>query len=479
MNKNVLILLVDQWRAECFGFKNHKFVKTPNIDKLALHSVNFSNSHTVTPLCSPARGCLLTSLVPHINGVIDNLYVGASKQKPLSDCNDTWLKAAARNGFCTAYFGKWHLGEWDPQKYGITTDVFKQELSNKNKSFAMANSRGELLPDAIKRKTVSWKADENIDSGKLPYYGIRPDESTAPDHIACENTIEYLSKTSDKAWCVTMSLRSPHFPLSVPEPFYSMYNANDMVLPESFNDHFVNKPWFQNRHWWPSMNTDYLSIQDWKKTIAAYYGMISYTDFLIGRALDAAIKYSGGRPTTVIFTSDHGEMMGCHSRFDKGAYFYDEVMRTPLLLCSDINDNSIKSSTRKEYCSSSDIGATIFDLVGAQAPSGRSLVKLIQNCSNSSWPDEAYGSYYKYNGHSFEVRTITTPRFKYSYVPQDIDELYDLENDPCEMVNLSDNYEYLSVKTSLREKLFNKMKTEGDYLLDRKDSLVNAGTIIN
>lgn len=474
--KNILILLTDQWRAECFGFKGHPHVKTPNLDWLAARSDRFENSHTITPLCSPARGCLLTSLLPHQNGVCDNMRVGASVQQPLPDDNDTWLKAASRNGWKTGYFGKWHLGEWNPEQYGVATDVFQHELAERKEAFALANERGELKEDAIARKTAAWKKDERIDEGKLPYYGIRTNPEQAPDYIACQNAIEFVKQNAETPWCLTLSLRSPHFPLCVPEPFYSMYDPENIELPESFHDHFANKPWFQNRHWWPSMNTDSLTEEDWKKTTAAYYGMISYADDLCGKMLRAAMDNSGGRETLVLFTADHGEMMGCHSRFDKGAYFYEEVMRTPLLICENLGKDAGFRS-RDEYCSSQDIAATLFDAVQAQAPSGRSLLALLNGSSRASWPQEAFGAYHRYNGHSFEVRCISTPRYKYSYVPQDIDELYDLEKDPHEMVNVSDDLEYAQIKRDLKRRLFGWMRREGDYLPYVRQYLAPAGAL--
>jgi len=357
----------------------------------------------------------------------------------------------------------------------VDTDIYSHELSHKPKAESMATARGELVQGAVTRKNEAWKAEEHIDGNKLPYYGLRKDAATSPDAKACKNVLEFLRHSADTPWCVTASFRSPHFPLYVPEPYYSMYDYREMELPDSFDDHFANKPWFQNRHWWPSMNTDRLTREDWQKTIASYYGLISYVDHLCGEVIKAAKENSGGRPTLCIFTSDHGEMMGSHSRFDKGAYFYDEVMRTPLLICEDLKIAQPCVNERKEYCSSSDIAATLFTVIGKTPPAGRDLLALMHGSSEQLWPQEAFGAYHKYNGHSFEVRCITTPHYKYSYVPQDIDELYDLDKDPQELINVADDDTYRVVKENLRNRLFKHLLNEQDYIIQDSCGIPSAG----
>ncbi|TFG67280.1 MAG: hypothetical protein E4H27_09200, partial [Anaerolineales bacterium] len=106
---NILFILTDQWPAWAFSFMGAD-IPTPNIDRLAAQGTVFANAFTTCPLCTPARGALLTSRWPHQTGIYDNYNVGHSQQSTLSMDEDTWIDTAVRRGFHTGYFGKWHLG---------------------------------------------------------------------------------------------------------------------------------------------------------------------------------------------------------------------------------------------------------------------------------------------------------------------------------------------------------------------------------
>ena len=173
--------------------------------------------------------------------------------------------------------------------------------------------------------------------------------------------------------------------------------------------------------------------------------------FRSGQMLEKAKECSGGRKTIVIFTSDHGEMLGNHGKFDKHAYCYEDVIRTPLLVCPDLKGEQEKNVCANN-CNTLDIAQTFFELAGCKCKNGRSLFKISEDKKEKK--EDIYCNYYKYNGHSFEIRAIKEGNIKYSFIPQDIDELYDLSTDPNEMINLSD-----------------------DYLCDILDFLPEAGTI--
>ena len=471
---NVLFIMTDQWRYECFGYKGHPIVKTPNVDFIAGKSFVFENAHTITPLCSPARGCLMTGKLPHVNGVTDNYSTGYARQPVLSPDLYTFLDSARDNGFRTGYFGKWHLGVETLEGKGIAVGA-KDGFRKKDPPQGPATARGELLPGARQM----YGATKKHPGDNPPFYALADKIEDLREYRIKEETCAFLANgDKDKPWFAMASFPGPHFPHTIPEPYHSMYNYTKMPLPKSIGDRFLNKPWFQNRHWWPSMETDNLTDTDWQKTTAAYYGFISLVDDLIGELLQTARQNANGRGVTVVFCADHGEMLGNHSRFDKGGYFYEDVMRIPLLISEDIFADNAARRDIAQYCGIQDLSKTTFGLTGHPIPQGRDLLKLAKGNSTDNWPEVAYGAYYKYNGHTMEVRCIATPRYKYSFVPQDIDELYDLETDPLEMNNLSDRDEYADIKAELKEKVLAWMRENDDYLLDRLDNLPPAGTIV-
>ena len=392
----------------------------------------------------------MTGLYPHQSGIIDNCDVGASTQEYLPKSSITWLDRRQESGRKTGYFGKWHLGlDWQSKETGVEFDICRIESDRLKHETripeATVTERGQL------KNMQDPRSAKKSDDDYVPFYKKLDSIEKRFEYKVTKKTMEFLEKNRDKPWCVTASLVGPHFPNSNPEPFYIMYDQVDIPMPKSMYDTFQNKPWYQSRKWWPSIDTEYFDEHEWEKTIRAYYGSISLMDYFIGQILEKAKECSGGRKTIVIFTSDHGKMLGNHGKFDKHAYCYEDVIRTPLLVCPDLKGEQEKNVCANN-CNTLDIAQTFFELAGCKCKNGRSLFKISEDKKEKK--KDIYCNYYKYNGHSFEIRAIKEGNIKYSFIPQDIDELYDLSTDPNEMINLSD-----------------------DYLCDILDFLPEAGTI--
>ena len=415
----------------------------------------------------------MTGLYPHQSGIIDNCDVGASTQEYLPKSSITWLDRRQESGRKTGYFGKWHLGlDWQSKETGVEFDICRIESDRLKHETripeATVTERGQL------KNMQDPRSAKKSDDDYVPFYKKLDSIEKRFEYKVTKKTMEFLEKNRDKPWCVTASLVGPHFPNSNPEPFYIMYDQVDIPMPKSMYDTFQNKPWYQSRKWWPSIDTEYFDEKEWKKTIRAYYGSITMMDYFIGQILEKAKECSGGRPTRVIFTSDHGEMLGNHGKFDKHAYCYEDVIRTPLLVCPDLKGEQEKNVCANN-CNTLDIAQTFFELAGCKCKNGRSLFKISEDKKEKK--EDIYCNYYKYNGHSFEIRAIKEGNIKYSFIPQDIDELYDMQNDPYEMKNLSDDFYYQGIKEELRKKVFKHMEETDDYLLEILEKLPEAGTV--
>lgn len=415
----------------------------------------------------------MTGLYPHQSGIIDNCDVGASTQEYLPKSSITWLDRRQESGRKTGYFGKWHLGlDWQSKETGVEFDICRIESDRLKHETripeATVTERGQL------KNMQDPRSAKKSDDDYVPFYKKLDSIEKRFEYKVTKKTMEFLEKNRDKPWCVTASLVGPHFPNSNPEPFYIMYDQVDIPMPKSMYDTFQNKPWYQSRKWWPSIDTEYFDEHEWEKTIRAYYGSISLMDYFIGQILEKAKECSGGRKTIVIFTSDHGEMLGNHGKFDKHAYCYEDVIRTPLLVCPDLKGEQEKNVCANN-CNTLDIAQTFFELAGCKCKNGRSLFKISEDKKEKK--EDIYCNYYKYNGHSFEIRAIKEGNIKYSFIPQDIDELYDLQNDPYEMKNLSDDFYYQGIKEELRKKVFKHMEETDDYLLEILEKLPEAGTV--
>lgn len=173
----------------------------------------------------------------------------------------------------------------------------------------------------------------------------------------------------------------------------------------------------------------------------------------------AAVTDNGLDDSTVVgFTADHGEMLGAHGWFDKGPFFYEEVMRIPMLI-RDPEQNA--GTIRATFASFRDLFPTMIERAGAGG-----LLETGER-SRSFWHSDADHVYYVYDayqGRQFRFRGIRSARYKYAWSPHDLEELYDLITDPAERVNLAGVSKFVQVQADLKSKLFDWMRLEGDWL---------------
>jgi arylsulfatase A-like enzyme len=214
----------------------------------------------------------------------------------------------------------------------------------------------------------------------------------------------------------------------------------------------------QSKPFWPCQNTLPLTSEDWRKTVAHYWGFCTQLDEQFGRVLDKLDELGIADETVVAFAVDHGEMLGAHGFFDKGPYFYEEIMHIPLI----VRDPLGRVPRNAEgFVSLRDLFPTLITLAGADD------VLDADERARSFWltdQDATFYTYDAYQGRQFKIRGIRTPRYKYNWSPHDLDELYDLETDPNERRNLVDDPDYAEIKAVLHKRLTAWMEAECDYL---------------
>lgn len=477
---NILFILVDQWPAGDFGHRGAK-LSTPNMDRLAAEGTVFTNAFTSCPLCTPARGALLTSCWPHQTGVRDNQSVGYSLQKTMSLAEHTWIDEAVRLGYHVGYFGKWHLGSNNPEARGAHGFDSNVEAHSKPYDADTNPYSYEVMKARYEEQT------RDLVQGRSPFWGETPGpkEKRQPFPTMAKG-IDFLEKWAagerEKPFFLTVSSAPPHFPHHLPAEYARIADdlRDTVELPASLEDDCAGRPRFHAIPWWPCMDTSKLNREEWRTVIAYSQAHIMLVDEAIGRVLDTLERLALDTSTTIVFTADHGDMQGAHNRFDKGPYFYDEVWRIPLV----IRHPDSASATQDAFVSILDVGETLFSLVGAGADPqhprmGRNLCSMIGSSKRPpDWRQLAHGVYDMYNGMSFAIRAIRDEHWKYVWNPQAIDELYDLENDPHEMDNLAENGRAAVDKERLRDALFSWLKEIGDDFPARSDELPEAGTIL-
>jgi arylsulfatase A-like enzyme len=457
--KNVLLIWVDQMQHDVAGYAGGA-AETPALDKLAAEGVNFRTACTTTALCSPMRAALYTGRWGHRTGLDDNTHVWASNLTELSLDEEGLIEWAREAGYFTGYFGKWHLGSDGPIKRGVHR--FPDNGFERGRYYGTRRD-----PNVNKH----YYEPSYTDPEKPNYYAtIEGDFSNTNVKKLANYATGFLAEAEkiELPFFLTVSFPEPHPAYKVPVPYNTMYDYKNITLPGNYDDPFTNKPNYQRDILHPPYHDlDHMSRDDWKRANAYYRGMVSMTDRGIGEILDALKTGGFADNTLVVFVSDHGDMIGAHRMFDKGPYMYDEVLRVPML----IRKPGVAPKAVDRHVSTIDVTATILDwmeLPMEPAMDSRSLMPLVQQ-GDKGWGlahDEVFSRYEKYNGRWYGIRAIRNHEWKYNWNPVDIDELYDLVNDPLELNNLIDDPKYRMERNRLKTHLLKHLQTTDDPLAE-------------
>jgi arylsulfatase A-like enzyme len=439
---NILIINLDQLRYDCLGCTGNPLVRTPHIDALAQSGLQFDSAFTPFPVCAPARQTLLTGVMPEQHGGIWNFDRGGGLpvQAPApADCA-VWVQHLRDTGYRTAYLGKWHVHPaFDPTAFGYETYV---------------------EPTTVSYDPKNWTRKFTLSDDPWPEFPVGAvstlDLEASDTHVmadACSRIIREFS-AGDAPWHIRLDFNEPHLPCIPCEPFASMVPPESIPPWENFAETFAGKPFIQQqqlRNWRIEAWTWY----EWSVYLSGYYGMISQLDDAIGRVIETLRSASALDNTLIIFTTDHGDAAGSHCMMDKHYVMYDEEVHVPLIcswpgvipaggVCHDFVSHFL------------DLPVTLLELIGLPVPEtyqGRSFLPQLEGRASEDPRPFAFSSY---NGQQFGLycqRMVRDRKYKYVWNATDIDECYDLENDPHELVNLAADERHDALCRSYRQKV--------------------------
>lgn len=440
---NLLFILCDQQRYDCVGYSGIRPVSTPNIDSIARGGVWFENAYTPIPVCAPARQSLFTGLRPEVHGALWNPGITFPVGE-LPDDGYYWPRALKASGYKTAMAGKWNVNSrHSPSFYGYD----------------------EYLSDGQLNRAIHEKY------GSIPYSnGFFGESCPIPledshTHALAKGVIDILERFgTDDPWHIYMDFGEPHLPCRPSAPFDTMYDPR--YIPEwgGFRDTFENKPYIHKQqviNW----ELEGRSWEEWSKTVAMYYGIISQYDDAIGRVLGYLKRTGQLEDTVIIYTCDHGDLCGSHNLIDKHYVMFEDLLHIPAAIRW---DGHIVPRRFGGYVHHTlDFAATIHDLFGLEKPDkahGESLYPALTG--QGEWTRDYAVS--TYNGQQFGLftsRSITSGGYKYVWNLTDIDELYDLSGDPYELKNRIYDTELSDTLSSLRHKLYGELERCGDPIL--------------
>lgn len=458
---NILLVVSDQqqWQSVC----GRSPARSPHINRLAAEGVTFERSYATVAVCCPSRATLLSGQFPWHNGVLNQIHVPEATRTDMFPGTQTYSHRLCDAGYRLGYVGKWHVS-WDrgPLDFGFH-DVRAlmgvgpvTRKANAVPGAAYARETG-LVVEA--EGLVQWPgADPQV------FYGInRAPEELTQAYIETSEAIglieRYTGDGSTQPWFVTLNVTEPHDPYTPLAKYAANYDPMDVELPASWRDDFTNKPNMNRREagLWSALTEDQV-----RTAIARYWAYCEQVDAQVGRVLDVLDRTDQINNTLVVFTSDHGDMLGAHRQFIKGWQPYEETYRVPLVMRwpGVIPQGSACDHVVQLH----DLAHTFVDVASAtpiQPADGRSLLPLLRNPYHAEWEDVAFCQYYG-GEFLYTQRMVITPHHKYVFNGWDFDELYDLERDPHELWNVIDAPEYLHVCDAMREVLWDQMERHGD-----------------
>jgi arylsulfatase A-like enzyme len=459
--KNLLFIITDQQQYNALSYAGNTVLETPNLDRLAKEGVYFENAYTPSAVCAPARSSILTGHTVENTGMRNNQRAYYYEEEGLMTM-PTFDEILTENGYHCEYYGKWHTQSShakvykNPKQASLNgKSIFEHGGQNHvymdyiNEHFPKRElERGELYDTFTKRPYKTdpldkYHGEENKGIIAEKSKRVQPDlhgQLMMPaEHsftaFQAKETMDAIERLKDSTFSITCSFHFPHAPMLPPEPYYSMYPAEDMVPPVSINDKMENSPYRKanGRMGMP----EYSDPEKIKYMISNYYGLIKEIDDWMGKILDKLDEHGLAENTLIIFTSDHGEMLGAHGMREKNV-FYEESSHIPLLVRF---PSEIDAETKvEEYVSLVDLFPTILDYLSIeQHPSdGKSLRGLIEGTNTN------HGEYvvteWDYRGDVESNYMIVKDGWKliipYSKESKALNALYNLNEDPFEMNNL-------------------------------------------
>ncbi|WP_083521176.1 sulfatase family protein [Alicyclobacillus kakegawensis] len=491
---NVLLITTDQQHANTIHALGNSVIKTPNLDALAARGVSFGRTYVTNPVCSPSRASILTGEYPSRHGCW-NIGVKLDEGRPrISD-------AFSAAGYRTALFGKTHFqpvlaeGSFEARPHTFDRD-FWRHWDGPYYGFQkvkMLHGHADEISSAGMHYGV-WLEDQGIDIDKYfgPNGGYREGRWDLPEEFhytrwTADQTIEFLEQhDTDQPFFVWCSFQDPHNAFLVPEPWDQMYDIEDLPefirRPGEMDDKtLLHKCLIEDRldemdveitadpnHPTKGIQclgptTDKIGETRAKRWLAAYYGMISLIDHHIGRLMQTLDRLGLTENTVVIFTSDHGDYAGNHGLWLKGPLHYEDVIRVPFIVSwpghipQNVQSQSLQSLV--------DLAPTLCDLCQiGNAPSVQGVSQL------HTWmnPHESVRNYCLIENRAepaFYVKTIVDERYKLNYfLGRNEGELYDLQEDPHEFVNLYNDPAYTDVVLRMMKAMIDMYgQLEGPY----------------
>jgi len=415
--KNILFIMADQMAAPLLPIYGPSPIKLPNLSRLAEQGVVFDAAYCNSPLCAPSRFTLVSGQLPSKIGAYDNAA-------DLPADVPTYAHYLRRMGYRTALAGKMHFCGPD-QLHGfeerLTSDIYPADYG-----WSVNWDEPDARPSWYHNMASVLQAGPCVRTNQLDF-----DEEVL--FKAQQYLFDHIRQDGDQPFCLTVSMTHPHDPYTIPKPYWDMYCNEDIPLPEtppqaSLDPH--SQRLLKAYDLWDKP----LPVDKIRDARRAYFGACSYIDDNIGKLLQTLEDTGLADNTVIVFSGDHGDMLGERGLWYK-MHWFDMAARVPLLVYA---PGQFEPARVGAAVSTADLLPTFVELAGGTLEAGLALdgLSLVSHLRGEGGHDEVFGEYMA-EGTISPLMMIRRGAYKFIYSEDDPCLLFDLHNDPGEREELS------------------------------------------
>ena len=421
---NLLVLMSDEHNPKFLRSAGHPFIETPNLDALAARGTRLTSAYTTCPICVPARAAFATGRYVHDIGYWDNgdAYEGAVP---------SWHHALRDAGHRVVSIGKLHFRGRPGDDHGFSEEIVPMHVVD-----GIGDVKG-LVRDKIPKRKGGDKMAHRAGPGESSYVAYDRD-------IASRAQIwlhEEAPKWTDRPWVLFVSFVLPHFPLTAPPHWFYRYWRRDLPMPKLYAKHLRPRhPYHDQYEYVVDYDTHFSSEADVKRAIAGYSGLVSMMDENVGNVLRALHETGLADSTRVLYTSDHGDNVGARGLWGKST-LYEESAGVPLIMAGpDIPGGRVIDTPVSHI----DCAPTILEAAGEPPRiGGRDLPGAsLFDVACGSKPTRPVVSEYHATASIAAAYMLRFGRFKYCHYVAYRPQLFDLADDPEELVDIASDPRY-------------------------------------
>ena len=430
---NTVIIFSDEHNRDIAGCYGDKVARTPHLDRLARNGALFSNAYTNSPVCVPARASFATGRYPHQIGAWDSV-------SPHDGSVDGWGARLSSAGHEVVSIGKLHFRSTEDPN-GFSREILPMHVHNGVGWLSSLLRRPPVPLETAKDLAI------DIGAGETAYTRYDRDVTAR----ACEWIAEAAGRDHEKPWVLYVGLVAPHFPLIAPEEFFQLYEGADVPPPRQYAERERPRhPVIDALRAASNYDTGF-DLERVRIARQAYYGLCSFLDDNLGKIVRAIAETGQTETTRIIYSSDHGDNIGHRGLWGKSVMYEDSVAVPLVVSGPDLPIGEVVGTP----VSLVDLHPTIMVFAGGQPHEadgdlpGTSLTEIIRNPNGDRAVFSEYHDWSSITG-MFMVRKGDWKLVRYPGYPS---QLFDLRNDPHEMVDLGASPNHRDVAAMMEAEL--------------------------